>query len=586
MLALSTLGLLLVGLVAVAGFSVVARRRQRALGMLGAIGATDRHVRLVMLANGAAVGTTSALAGAVVGLGAWFLLAPHLEGAAAHRIGRFDLPWWPIATAGLLAVATSLAASWWPARAAARTSTVAALSGRPPRPQPAGRFAALGGVLLAGGLLSLALADQHQALFVVTGIVATVVGVLLFAPLAIRGLASVARATPVAVRMALRDLARYQARSGAALGAATLAVGIAGIVSVSAASHIARDEANGSNLAADELVVHLARLSGPASPPSDPSQADLAQARASVDAMAAALGAKAVVELDRAGDPSSSVPAGPKGSAGGAAALVKVTPGVGPGGAGTSIELGAPLYVATPELLAHLGIAPDRIEPATDVVTSRSDLGDLKLALGPHVEVEDPVLQTLPLPRGSSEPNALITTGAMARLGLTAVPDGWLLQTPHALTTEQIAAARKTAAAAGLAIETRTSNRSLAQLAHAATTAGILLALGVLALTVGLIRSETANDLRVLTAAGATSSTRRLLTATTSGALALLAAVLGLGMAYLALVAFYRSDLSTLAHPPVVDLLLVALGLPVVAFGMGWLLAGREPTSVARRPLE
>ena len=219
-LALSSLGLLLVGLVAVAGFSVVARRRQRALGMLGAIGATDRHVRLVMLANGAAVGAIAAVAGAAVGLAAWFALAPHLEGAAAHRIDRLDLPWWPIATAGLLAVATSLAASWWPARAAARTSTVAALSGRPPRPQPAGRFAALGGVLLAGGLLSLALADQHQALLVVTGIVATVVGVLLFAPLAIRGLAAVARSTPVAVRMALRDLARYQARSGAALAAA------------------------------------------------------------------------------------------------------------------------------------------------------------------------------------------------------------------------------------------------------------------------------------------------------------------------------------------------------------------------------
>ena len=196
------------------------------------------------------------------------------------------------------------------------------------------------------------------------------------------------------------------------------------------------------------------------------------------------------------------------------------------------------------------------------------------------------MLQKLPLPRGSSEPNALITTGAVARLGLKAVPAGWLLQTPHALTTKQIAAARRAAAAAGLAIETRTSNRSLAELAHGATIAGILLALGVLALTVGLIRSESANDLRVLTAAGATSSTRRLLTATTSGALALLAAVLGLGMAYLALVSFYRSDLSMLTDPPVADLLLLALGLPVAAFATGWLLAGREPKALGHRPLE
>ena len=39
---------------------------------------------------------------------------------AAHRIDRFDLPWWAIAAAGLLAVVTAVAASWWPARAVAR----------------------------------------------------------------------------------------------------------------------------------------------------------------------------------------------------------------------------------------------------------------------------------------------------------------------------------------------------------------------------------------------------------------------------------------------------------------------------------
>ena len=42
-----------------------------------------------------------------------------------------------------------------------------------------------------------------------------------------------------------------------------------------------------------------------------------------------------------------------------------------------------------------------------------------------------------------------------------------------------------------------------------AAAAAILLALGILAMTVGLIRSETAGDLRTLTAAGATSRIRR-----------------------------------------------------------------------------
>jgi putative ABC transport system permease protein len=138
-LALATMGLLFVGLVAVAGFTVMAQRRQRALGMLGSLGATDHHIRLVTLADGAAVGAMAAVTGAAAGLLSWIAFAPHLETVAAHRFNRFNLPWWAIGTAIALAVLTAVAAAWWPARSAARLSVVAALSGRPPRPQPAHR---------------------------------------------------------------------------------------------------------------------------------------------------------------------------------------------------------------------------------------------------------------------------------------------------------------------------------------------------------------------------------------------------------------------------------------------------------------
>jgi len=53
-------------------------------------------------------------------------------------------------------------------------------------------------------------------------------------------------------------------------------------------------------------------------------------------------------------------------------------------------------------------------------------------------------------------------------------------------------------------------------------------------MTVGLIRSETAGDLRTLTATGASSATRRTLTGATAGALAVLGAVIGTTGAYLA----------------------------------------------------
>ena len=115
-LALSVVGLTFVGLVAVAGFTVMAQRRMRAIGMLGSLGATDRHVRLVMLANGAVVGATAALVGAALGLAGWLVVAPHLESLAGHRIDRFHLPWWAVAAAVVLAFVTSVAAAWWPAR--------------------------------------------------------------------------------------------------------------------------------------------------------------------------------------------------------------------------------------------------------------------------------------------------------------------------------------------------------------------------------------------------------------------------------------------------------------------------------------
>ena len=111
------------------------------------------------------------------------------------------------------------------------------------------------------------------------------------------------------------------------------------------------------------------------------------------------------------------------------------------------------------------------------------------------------------------------------------------------------------------------------------------MALGVLAMTVGLIRSETAGDLRTLTATGASSATRRTLNATSAGALALLGGILGTAAAYLALIAWHWHDISYLDQPPYADLAVLILGLPVAAVAGAWLL-GRTPKSLARRSLE
>jgi putative ABC transport system permease protein len=244
-----------------------------------------------------------------------------------------------------------------------------------------------------------------------------------------------------------------------------------------------------------------------------------------------------------------------------------------------------PLFVATPELLRHYGIDPASIDADTDIVTSRATIHGYNLIPGRNEDWR-PKLQHAALPTYTSLPGTLITAHAVASLHLAALPVGWLVRAPHRPTQAQLDRARRTAVAAGLSVETRPTGADVARLADYATGTGIAVALGVLAMTVGLIRSETARDLRTLTAAGARRGTRRALTASTAGALALLGALLGTAGAYLALLAWYHREAHWLGHLPLLDLAAILVGLPVVAYAGGWLLAGREAPALARQPLE
>jgi putative ABC transport system permease protein len=596
-LLLTTIGLTFIGLLAVAGFTVMAQRRLRAVGMIGAIGATDRQVRRVMLANGTAVGAVGASVGVVLGLLGWLAFRPAFESLAGHRIRALSLPWWAVIAGALLAVVTALVASWWPARSVARMPIVAALSGRPAPPRPAHRFALVGVPMAALGFVLLVIAHSQHPPMIIGGIVATTVGMLLLAPLGIRALAAGAGRAPVAVRLALRDLARYQARSGAALAAASLAVGIAATIAVTASAQQATDTAlRYGNLSPNQLIVWIdgnpSDDSGPgggvvvsAAPsqggrPTGPSPAAIAAARGAASSIARALGAGAGLELDVAVDPRSDAPpdAGPD-----AMRATVVRPFTTSDGHGFHLLMTP--YVATPAVLAVYRVPAGVITTGTDILTSRSDLSGTQIGTDRSF-VPAALKVTALLPTYTSAPNTLITENGVARLGLTARPAGWLMQAAHPLTTDQINDARRQAAAAGLAIETRTApSDHMRKLRDYGTAGGGLVALGVLAMTVGLIRSETAGDLRTLTASGAGGGTRRTLTAATAGALALLGGILGTAGAYLAMIAWNWRNLGYLSHPPYVHLAVLVFGLPIAAVTGAWL-ASRTPAAIARRPLE
>ena len=236
-LVVEVLGLVFIGLLSVAGFSVMAQRRLRALGMLSAIGATERNLRLVMIANGLAVGVAGALAGTALGLAAWFAYVPALQQATGHvvdagkpalvgvrhrgRVRHRDVG----ARRPAARPRRSPRCRCWPRSPAA-----------PRRRRKAHRSALPGVIAFAVGLACLAFTGGCQ-------------------PGGARQRARAAPAgrpgrhdrrdhparpaghrragrrgrprLPVAIRIALRDLVRYRARSGAALAATTFAVFLA-----------------------------------------------------------------------------------------------------------------------------------------------------------------------------------------------------------------------------------------------------------------------------------------------------------------------------------------------------------------------
>ena len=594
-LGVAQIALVLVSLIASAGFVAVAQRRLRQLGMLGALGATEKHLRLVVVANGAVIGVVAAALGAVLGLIAWFAAASAMESAVGFRIDPLNVPWGLVAAAMGLVVATASAAAWWPARAVARVPTTNAMSGRPPALRPAHHSAMLAGALVTAGLVLLGWGDRTSSLRVGTGAVATALGVMLLSPIALRTLATVARPMPVASRLALRDLARYRARSGVALAAVSLSLGIPVAIVVTASA--AEADAALGNLAPDQMVIWTRDPSQPAgvSPffTQDPEDegfspylpdltaAQLADLGDAVNQLAASFGAE-LIGLDVALDPDAQDD--PNGRL--AVTLARPT------------EIGyldvALVYLASPELLNPYELDLPMVDPDVDILTTGPPLPPDVVPGGPgglwlsNTSAPPVKLTAFELiePSYTSLPATLITPAALSERAWETRRVGWLVESVAPFTSAQIAEARDVAVEAGLLVEPAREQESLVALRWGATAAGMLLALGVLAMTVGLIRAEAARDVRLLTATGATSTIRRTLTGSTAGGLAVLGTFLGTVGAYVAVSAGYLRDLTSLTPVPVLPLVVLGLGVPLIAALAGFVLAGREPTDLARLQIE
>ena len=414
--------------------------------------------------------------------------APHLATDTGHRVSAMHLPWWAIGLAMALAVATSILAARRPAKNMARVPVVAALAGRPGEPSAVHRSILPGLLFLGAGLACLFLSGGWggtggtDTLFLLGGLIGVVVGIFKFAPVCIAVLSAAGPRVAVSVRIALRDLVRYRARSGAALAAVTFATFLAMLICVIASVRFSNVlDYTGENLTSSQLVFYTSAQGQTSS-----GQALTQNQVASLEQQMGNLGQLDARHL-------------------GADLGVISRRHAEPDWPEQQQLLRPAFYVATPQLLAQYGIKD--VNPDADILSMRpgfSSEPSMQLAYGtlgnPNklpATANNPVIEEVTgLPSGTSAPNTVITEHAIAKYGLHEHLDGWLITTPQPLTAQQISQARAIAVQDGVSIESKSGELDLGQVANGATILGLLIALGVLAMSVGLIRSETARDLR------------------------------------------------------------------------------------------
>ena len=507
----------------------------------------------------------------------------------------------------VLAVVATFFAAGYPARAITRVPVVSALAGRPAPPRQIHRSLVPGVIALVIGFVlfsvSGASGNGGGVIWLVPGLIALIVGIILVSPFFLALLARVGAKSPIAIRLPLRDMARYRARSGSALSAISLGIMIAVIVcAVAVARYSNVFDYVGPNMAANTINVYSRRPSRPdlraerADGGTAAAAPSLSAQEATVHAIASAVGGDgrgrtrqpaggpAEPERERAamGRPDLRGDAGP-------VAGLRHQPVV------------HPVQRRHPQLAARAGRARACSSPSAAAARAGGGFQGRAAAVTATTSARPTSAwptrsskRRASCPRARRRPNTVITESALHRLHLADQNSlgGWMLLANSPITSPQLTSANSLAAAGDLSIESKNDAPTSSEIVNWATVFGIALALGVLAMSVGLIRSETASELRTLTATGASSRTRRSLTAVTAGGLAFLGALLGTVAAYVGLFGWFRSNKleggvsDIINHVPWNNLFFILIAMPVAAILIGWVLAGRDPKGIATRPLE
>ncbi len=568
-----------IGLLVVSIVTMLAQRRRQQLGLLAAAGANRKQLRSAVVSGGALAGLVGAAIGLALGFALGSVIVPLLDGIADRRIETVMWPWPSIVTIGIVAVATTVAAAWWPARRVAGTTVAQSLrAGRPESHRPI-VMTSLGVLLVILGVIGLiatfSLGDADRPVYVdAAAFLAVPFGAVLLAPAAIRGWVALAPTRSVASRVALRDIGRFPARSAATAASLVLVLAIP-IMGASGFRIFERSPENVASMSPEQLIVRPDSTDVPGGAPGDQSARNDDVAALVGDATAVPL-LQPIVETGGAAVGPTIVESGPLG---GSTADVGTPAFEEPLVFGTitnrdgrdfGIEV-IPTYIGTPELLAALGLDPIG---DTDIVTNRDGPHGIVQYLEGDVGLEETMrVEIREFARFESTPGALISPAFAESLGHEIETVGWLIDADATFTDTQIADIGAGAAGLGLAVDAHAPASDGRTTVFIMVVASLLFALGIIAVVGALHRAETASAHTAFEAVGASLRFRRQVHAWTMASLTAVAAVLAVFAGLLSQLGFAREVLGTArlfeSIPPltVATVLLVA---PLLSYAFGW----------------
>ncbi|GLY13827.1 hypothetical protein Kisp01_08430 [Kineosporia sp. NBRC 101677] len=603
------LALLQIALLAGPAIAVGAWRNQRDLALIAAAGGSRAHLRRVLLASYGVIGLVSSVAAAVVGGLAGVLVVAGLRQWGDPDMPRIDLHFTDLFALVLVGTLTVVMTALVPAQQIARMNVARTLTGRRSRGSGPVRLLLplIGGAVAVGGL---ALAVQTTRGFiadparVVVGLGLFEIGLVMTVGAVVATAARLSRGLPFRMRFALRDASRQRTRTAPAVAAVLAAVagGTAGLVYfASAEDHQARVY----NAAGELGVVRVTGTDPFLSTTGAVEPLDRAE-----KVLAEELGTDDIADFSRVKivdgnfttylEPERQPNNRCEGSTGNFPtnsleicywedhALKSLDGDVFDDGSALAVLTGGRAEEDVAALRAGRVVVADPAQLRPD--------GMVQLTVQRHTrdgKEQESTQVVLPATLATGElrlPQPVFPIGTAPELGVELVPGGLVAQPPQPLSESQEDSVRAALMATGQVSQVEVERGY--QETYRLTVLALLVAAGVISLVatftaVGLAVTESRADLSTLSTLGAEPGLRKWLGAGQGAVIAGLGTVLGLGSGVLAGYVLVR-----LARPagvqfsdsaiwefivPWPHLLGVGLGIPLIAMGVGSL--------VARRPL-